>query len=141
MALTAARYLDMSQAGHQLTLPAAGADTFNKGAACVYSGGKVALKGAADGNIPFAGFVEHDVVASAEDDPVRLRKPARVWIPHSTAAVANRGQVVDLTSDDEAVTTAAVGRTIGTNDTPLGLCTDVVVGDGASLLVEVGRYS
>ena len=31
MALTAARYLDMSQAGHQLTLRAAAADTFNKG--------------------------------------------------------------------------------------------------------------
>ena len=133
MALSADRYLDQSQQGRRFSVPAHSADTYHKGAACIFNAGRVSLQAGAAG--VFAGFVDQRTVA-AVGDRIPLRRPEAVWLPDSAAAFAHRGQIADLITDDEALAYRARGAAITANGTPLGLVLDVV--DGESVLVEVG---
>ena len=137
MALSADRYLDQSQDGSRLNGPAEGPDTFYKGGACIFnSSGRVILKAGASGT--FAGFVEKNTVVTAQNQAVPLRRPKSVWLPDSSVALANRGQICDLVTDDEALAYRARGAALTSDGTPLGLVIDVVSGE--SVLVEIGTY-
>ena len=137
MALSADRYLDQSKDGRRLSLPAHAAATFYKGGACIFNGGRVELQGGSAG--VYAGFVDKNTVATAQDDMVPLRRPDAVWLPDSGAARGNVGQVCDLVTDDEDLAYRDRGAALTASGSPLGLVIDVVVGE--SVLVEVGTDS
>ena len=127
MALAADRYLDVSQQGRRLSAPAQAGATFYKGAGCIFnSAGRVILQGGASG--VFAGFVEQNTVATAQGDLIPLRRPGAVWLPDTSAARTNRGQVCDMVTDDDTLAYRVRGATVTTNGTPLGLVLDVVLG-------------
>ena len=137
MALSNDRYLDVSQQGRRLSLPAHDADTFYKGSACIFNGGRVDLQGGASG--VFAGFVDKNTVTTAQGDMVPLRRPDAVWLPDSSASRSNVGQICDLVTDDEGLAFRDRGAALTSAGSPLGLVIDVVVGE--SVLVEVGTDS
>ena len=136
MALSADRFLDVSRAGtYRQEYPAHAADTFYKGAACVFRGGRIEPQGGA--RRVFAGFVDKNTVVTAQGQMVPVLVPARVVLPDASAALANRGQMCDLVTDDDTLAFRDVGAVLTTAGTQLGLVMDVEV--GVSVTVEVAR--
>ena len=75
---------------------------------------------AGDAHRTFAGFVHRDSGAVAAGALISVRRPDRVLIPDTGAAVAHRGQVIYATTDDTTVTFATA------NSTKLGKVLDAV---------------
>lgn len=118
MALSADKQLAMMfpNIGYVVPAKAAGADTFYKGAivCTVGASGYVVVAADTATYVPL-GLVKEKVTATAAGDDLEVIVGTVVWIPFTSAAQADVGDLVYPTADDTIAKTAS-------NVTPLGLC-------------------
>ena len=109
--IAAARELLMSVEGRNFDLPVSTAASYYRGTPMFYdSAGTISKQGNA-AHRSFAGYVHRDTGSIAAGAVISVRRPDRVLIPDTGAAVANRGQVIYQTTDDTTLGFAAASST------------------------------
>lgn len=99
---------------YEVSIPAAGADVFYKGALVnITAAGSIAVASDTSGEI-FGGIVVDAVTATgAASHKVKIKRSSKVWIPLGTTVLTDMGVDVFATTDDGIARTATNTKRMG----------------------------